>query len=194
MSRVTAGVTALGYSRRRPGRLDPELAGPGRGLAGAGCRWRIPSPHLFEFSNRCQGHPRRQARGVGLCGGTRLLQRRRDPGVRRGRNHGHAAQTAHLRQQGQGPFWKAGLSLCEGGRCIHEHRPADGGDERGIGARRLPFAPVSGQIAARKRKTRPKSPCQRHKSPKTGKPVSADHPNLQARHTEKKQQVFLHMA
>ena len=45
-------------------------------------------------------------------------------------------------------------------------------------------------IGARNRKTRPRARRQPHKSQKTGKPVSTDHPNPQARHTEKTASVF----
>ncbi len=49
----------------------PERARSGSGRAragpggGTGCRWRVPGPHLFEFSNRSQGHTHRGTRGGG---------------------------------------------------------------------------------------------------------------------------------
>ncbi len=52
----------------------------------------------------------------------------------------------------------------------HGHQPADRGDERGIGARRLQFAPVSGQIAAQNGKIRPTRPREPNQSTKPQNP------------------------
>ena len=52
-----------------------------------------------------------QGRQAGSRCRSRLLQKRRDPGLRRSRHYGHPAQTANLGHQGQGPVWQAGLCL-----------------------------------------------------------------------------------
>ncbi len=48
----------------------------------------------------------------------------------------------------------------------HGHRPADRSHERAIGARRRPFALLSGQVAAQSRKSRPLKPRETKKSTK----------------------------
>ncbi len=52
----------------------------------------------------------------------------------------------------------------------HGHQPPDRSNERSIGARRLQFAPVSGQIATHKGKTRPTRPREPNKSTKPENP------------------------
>jgi hypothetical protein len=72
--RLLHGGPAPGRARSGAGRARAGLGG------GIGYRWQNPSPHLSKFSNRCQGHPRLQARGGGLCGGTPPCRRFRRPG------------------------------------------------------------------------------------------------------------------
>ena len=71
------------------------------------------------------------------------------------------------------------------------YRPADRSDERGIGARRRPFAPLSGRIAAQNGKTRPTRPREPIKSTKPENP-SRQIIQVQKRAAQKKQQAFLH--
>ncbi len=61
--RLRHGGPAPGRARSGAGRAR---SGPGGGIVGG----RFPANTFSNFSDRSQGHTRRQARGVGLCGGT----------------------------------------------------------------------------------------------------------------------------